>query len=81
MQHEMKEYAENPQGKTATPQERKKQREYLKAQYQVLPDDIMEIYEKASHDLLATHGIIEEAIVDTLNDNNEKAFRALEKVC
>jgi hypothetical protein len=81
MQHEMKEYAETPQGKTATPQERKKQREYLKAQYKVLPDDIMEIYKKASRDKLAMHGFVEEAIVDTLNDNNEQTFRALEKVC
>ncbi len=29
---------------------------------------------------LAYHGFIKEAIVDTLNDNNEQAFRQLDKV-
>jgi hypothetical protein len=29
---------------------------------------------------LAHHGFIKEAIVDTLNDNNEQAFRQLDKV-
>jgi hypothetical protein len=81
MKHEMEEYGETPQGKTSTPHERRKQREFLKAQFKVLPDDIMEIYKKASSDKLAMHGYIEEAIVDTLNDNNKQAFRALEKVC
>jgi hypothetical protein len=80
MKHEMDAYGETSQGKTATKHERRKQREFLKAQFKVLPADIMEIYKKASRDKLALHGYIEEAIVDTLNDNNEQAFRALKKV-
>jgi hypothetical protein len=81
MKHEMKAYGEAPQGKTATKQEREKQREFLKAQFKVLPADLSEIFKKASRDKLALHGYVEEATVDTLNDNNEQAFRALEKVC
>jgi hypothetical protein len=42
--------------------------------------DIMEVYEKASRERLAYHGFIGEAIVDTLNDNNEQAYRQLDKV-
>ncbi len=79
MKHEMAQYVEE-EGKQATKKEKKAQREYLKAQFKVLPADIMDIYKKASRDKLAMHGFVEEAIVETLNDNNEQAFRALEKV-
>jgi hypothetical protein len=44
------------------------------------PSEIENTIEKASRERLACHGFIEEAIVDTLNDNNEQAFRQLDKV-
>jgi hypothetical protein len=80
MKHEMEQYGETPAGKIATNTEKKAQREFLKAQFQVLPADILQIYQKASRDKLTMHGFVEEVIVNTLNDNNEQAFRALEKV-
>jgi hypothetical protein len=35
---------------------------------------------KKVRERLAHHGFIEEAIVDTLNDNNEQSFHQLDKV-
>ena len=55
-------------------------RAFLKEHFKTLPGDIMEVYEKASRERLAYHGFIGEAIVDTLNDNNEQAYRQLDKV-
>ena len=40
----------------------------------------MEVYVKKVRERLAHHGFIEEAIVDTLNDNNEQSFHQLDKV-
>jgi hypothetical protein len=40
----------------------------------------MDVYEKKSGERMAYQGLIKEAIVDTLNDNNEQAFRQLDKV-
>ena len=39
----------------------------------------MDVYQKAAREKMAQHGFIEEAIVDTLNDNNEQWFRSLSK--
>jgi hypothetical protein len=38
------------------------------------------VYEKKCRERMAYQGLIREAIVDTLNDNNEQAFRQLDKV-
>jgi hypothetical protein len=81
MKHEMAAYRETPEGKSASKLDLKTHREFLKAKFAVLPNDIMDIYKKSSRDKLALQGFVEEAIVNTLNDNNEQAFRALEKVC
>ena len=45
-----------------------------------MPRDILDVYDKKSRERLAYHGFIKEAIVDTLNDNNEQAFCQLDKV-
>jgi hypothetical protein len=79
MDHEMGEFKASPAGQHATVAERQKQRQFLKDKFDVLPQDILEVYKKAAREKLAMHGFIEEAIVDTLNDNNEQSFRALSK--
>ncbi len=40
---------------------------------------MLDVYVKASRERMAYHGFIVEAIIDTLNDNNEQAFRQLDK--
>jgi hypothetical protein len=39
----------------------------------------MEVYKKATREKMTLRGFVEEAIVDTLNNNNEQSFRALSK--
>ncbi len=80
MQHEMEQYSLTDQGKNATRTEKQAQRAFLKEHFKVLPQDILDVYEKASRERMAYHEFIAEAIVDTLNDNNEQAFRQLDKV-
>jgi hypothetical protein len=80
MQHEMQEYMLSPDDKNGSKLEKKKHREFLKEHFKVLPRDILAVYEKACRERMAYQGFIEEAIVDTLNDNNEQAFRQLNKV-
>jgi hypothetical protein len=80
MQHEMEQYMLTGDGKNGTKAEKKKHRDFLKEHFKVLPLDIFQVYEKASRERLAYHGFIKEAIVDTLNDNNEQAFRQLDTV-
>jgi hypothetical protein len=80
MQHEMEQYSASHEGHKGMKEEKKVHRAFLKEHVKVLPADVLEVYVKASRERLAYHGFIEEAIVDTLNDNNEQAFRQLGKV-
>jgi hypothetical protein len=80
MQHEMEQYMLVGDGKNATKSEKQAHRAFLKEHFKVLPKDILDVYVKACRERLAYHGFIAEAIVDTLNDNNEQAFRQLDKV-
>jgi hypothetical protein len=80
MQHEMEQFTASKEGQRAMPEGKKKHRAFLKQHFKELPADVLEVYVKASRERMAYHGFIEEAIVDTLNDNNEQAFRQLDKV-
>jgi hypothetical protein len=40
----------------------------------------MDVYVKKCRERMAHQEYIKEAIVDTLNDNNEQSFRSLDKV-
>jgi hypothetical protein len=80
MQHEMEQFTASKEGQRAMPEEKKKHRAFLKQHFKDLPADVLEVYVKASRERMAYHGFIEEAIVDTLNDNNKQAFRQLDKV-
>jgi hypothetical protein len=64
----------------ATRQDKSKHRDFLKGHFKQLPQDILDVYQMKARERLAYHGCIKEAIVDTLNDNNEQAFRQLDKV-
>ena len=79
MQHEMAAFKDSPEGSHATPKQRQVHRLFLKDKFSNLPVDIMDVYKKAARKKMAQHGFIEEAIVDTLNDNNEQSFRSLSK--
>jgi hypothetical protein len=46
----------------------------------VLPPDVLEVYKKYSREKMAQHGFVEEAIVQTMNDNCEQPYRILEKI-
>jgi hypothetical protein len=50
--HEMEAYAGTPQGKTATKHDRRKLREFLKAQFKVLPT-VMEILYTRKHPVIS----------------------------
>jgi hypothetical protein len=80
--HEMKKFIENSEkeGRKASPAEKTTQREFLKAHFLQLPDDVLDVYKKAAREHIYHQGFIAEAIVNTLNDNNEQAFRSLDKV-
>ncbi len=80
MQHEMDQFVTSNEWRKATKEDKQVHRAFLKEHFKSLPADVMEVYEKASRERLAYHGFIEEALVDTLNDNNEQAFRQLDKV-
>ncbi len=80
MQHEMEQYMLNGDGRHGSKAEKKAHREFLKQHFEDLPEDVLDVYEKASRERLLYHGFIQEAIVDTLNDNNEQSFRQLDKV-
>ncbi len=80
MEYEMGQFLLTDEGKNATRQEKSKHREFLKDHFKQLPQDILDVYEKKARERLAYHGSIKEAIVDTMNDNNEQAFRQLDKV-
>ncbi len=79
MQHEMEQYMLT-EGKQGSREEKNKHREFLKGHFKALPQDILDVYEKKSRERMAYQGYIKEAIVNTLNDNNEQAFRQLDKV-
>jgi hypothetical protein len=81
VQHEMEQYMLTEDGKNATRAEKQGHRAFLKEHFKVLPQDILDVYVKASRERMAYQGFIGEAIIDTLNDNNEQAFRQLDKVC
>ena len=66
--------------KIATRAEKTKQRAFLKDHFKQLPKDVMDVYVMKVRERLAYHGFVKEAIIDTLNDNNEQAFRQLDKV-
>ncbi len=80
MEYEMGQYITSDEGKNASRAEKTQHRLFLKDHFKQLPKDILDVYEKKARERLAYHGFIEEAIVDTLNDNNEQAFRQLDKV-
>jgi hypothetical protein len=79
MKHEMEQFRESPVGKHATLTERQKHRKFSKKKFEDLPTDVMEVYQKVTREKMALHGFIEEAIVNTLNKNNEQSFRELSK--
>jgi hypothetical protein len=80
MQHEMEQYMLNGDGRHGSKVEKRAHREFLKQHFKNLPADVLDVYVKACRERLAYHGFIEEAVVDTLNDNNEQSFRQLDKV-
>ncbi len=81
MEYEMAQFLLTPEGKVATKEEKTAQRSFLKEHFKQLPQDILDVYVKGCRERLAYHGVIKEAIVDTLNDdNNEQSFRSLDKV-
>ncbi len=80
MEYEMGQFLLTDEGKNATRTDKSKHRDFLKQHFKQLPQDILDVYQKKARERLAYHGFIKEAIVDTLNDNNEQAFRQLDKV-
>jgi hypothetical protein len=80
MKYEMAQFLLTPEGKVATKEEKTKQRNFLKEHFKNLPKDVLDVYIKGCRERLAHHGFIAEAIIDTLNDNNEQSFRSLDKV-
>jgi hypothetical protein len=80
MEYEMGQYVISENGRNASREEKTRHRLFLKDHFKQLPKDILDVYEKKARERLAYHGFIKEAIVDTLNDNNEQAFRQLDKV-
>ena len=80
MQYEMEQYMLSPDGRNGSKYEKKKHRDFLKEHFKQLPPDIMDVYVKKCRERMAHQEYIKEAIVDTLNDNNEQSFRSLDKV-
>jgi hypothetical protein len=80
MQHELALWRASDVGRDATLHDKRKQTQFLTQHYKSLPEDIMEVYKKSSREKLALHGFIEEAIVETLNDNSQQAYNRLHKV-
>ncbi len=80
LEHEMRQFNLTDEGKVATRADKTKHLAFLKEHFKQLPKDIMDVYVMKVRERLAYHGFIKEAIVDTLNENNEQAFRQLDKV-
>jgi hypothetical protein len=80
MEYEMGQFLATDEGENATRADKTNHRKFLKDHFLQLPKDILDVYKKKARERLAYHGCIKEAIVDTLNDNNEQAFRQLDKV-
>jgi hypothetical protein len=80
LEYEMGQFQLSDEGKNATRSEKKKHRAFLKEHFKQLPKDVLDVYDMKVRERLAYHGFIKEAIVDTLNDNNEQSFRQLDKV-
>jgi hypothetical protein len=80
MEYEMGQFNLTDEGKNATRAEKTQHRAFLKDHFKQLPRDVMDVYEMKARERLAYQPYIKEAIVDTLNDNNEQAFRQLDKV-
>ncbi len=58
-------------GRNGTKLEKQKHRAFLKEHFKALPEDVLDVYEKACRERMAYQGFIKEAIVDTLNDNSQ----------
>ncbi len=80
LEHELSQFNLTDEGEIATRAEKTKQQAFLKDHFRQLPKDIMDVYVMKVRERLAYHGFVKEAIIDTLNDNNEQAFRQLDKV-
>ncbi len=80
MEYEMGQFNLTDEGKNATRADKTKHRAFLKEHFKQLPKDVLDVYEMKARERLAYQPFIKEAIVDTLNDNNEQAFRQLDKV-
>jgi hypothetical protein len=59
MKYELEQFKETPEGKHATLQERQKHKRFLKDKFLQLPDDILDVYKKATREKMALHGFIE----------------------
>ena len=73
-------WKDTPRGAQASANQRKEYRELLKATYKSLPSSTLEAWEKISRDKLKIQKEIKKSIVETLNDNNEQSYVALEEV-
>jgi hypothetical protein len=69
MEYEMAQFLLTPEGRVASKEEKTTQRNFLKEHFKQLPQDILDVYLKGCRERLAHHGVIAEAIVNTLNDN------------
>jgi hypothetical protein len=77
---EMLKWKDTPRGAQASAIQRKEYRESLKATYKSLPPSTLEAWEKISRDKLKLQKQIKKSILETLNDNNEQSYVALEEV-
>jgi hypothetical protein len=59
MQHELAQWHESDAGRDATLHDKRKQTNFLTKHYDTLPDNVMEVYKKASREKLALHGFID----------------------
>jgi hypothetical protein len=80
MQHEQALWRATDAGREGTLHDKRKHTKFLTQHFNTLPEDILDVYKKASREKLALHGFIEEAIVQTLNDNSQQAYNRLHKV-
>jgi hypothetical protein len=77
---EMLKWKDTPRGAQASAIQRKEYREKLKATYTSLPASTLEAWEKVSRDKMKLQKTIKKSIIETLNDNNEQSYVALEEV-
>ena len=80
MKHEQTLWRASDAGKDGTLHDKRKHTAFLTQHFKSLPEDVMDVYRKATREKLALHGFIEEAIVDTLNDNSQQAYNRIHKV-